>query len=242
MKKTLLALLALVTALSFSACGEDKKDEGSSTTGKVTKTDKKPEKKEKSATDEAEETVEGFLKAFCKLDFEAASKYLDDADAMPEELAALDIDAAMKEMMGDLPAEFAGYEDDFSAMAENVIDSMLSKMDYEILDSKEDGDEVIVEVDLTIPDTTAMDSMGDELTSELETLVMDIATKAMENGSLTESSTEAEVMDYLMPKLMDGMEVLMTEYVNDLETSTETIELVVYQDGDDWVISAEDME
>lgn len=233
MKKLMALLLALVLSFSLVACGKN--------------TEKDDTKEETKATDKAEKdieeataVVEDFMDALMDLDAKKAAKYIDDEDAIPEEFSQYSdaLDDVLEGMMSGLPAEVEAYRDDIESRMKGFMDKVVAKakdvMDYEITDVEKDGDNYVFTVSLTAADD-ASDPFAD---LDIETFLAEKATEWYEDGTITDSSTEEDLFELMIPAMFDYMEEALDDV--ELETTTNSTELVVVPDGNDWIISADE--
>ena len=238
MKKLLMGILALTLALSFTACGEDSKKDSDKEETKQTET-KNDNKKEADPKDAAEDAVKGFMDAFCEFDFKEMEKYID--GELPAEFAEFDFSTIKEETVNSLPEELDAYKDDFGKMFDTAIDKMLATISYDITNVKEDGDNYVISVDVTMADFNALEeSLNNALTSDLSDKIVEIGEEAMENGDLSDDSTEQEVMDYLIPKAIDMIGDLLEDEIKNLERTTEEGEFVVTEVDGEWLINIEE--
>lgn len=235
MKKTILAVLALATALSFTACSKD-----NSTDEKDNKPAENQTVKEVSNTDKAEDTVDKFFSSLLALEFDDCKKYIDDFDALDIDFDEFSSISDYKEtVMKELPDELADYEDDFGSLFDNLIDEILDTMDYEILSSEEDGDNVAVEVKITVPEDT--DNIEDKISENLESSLNDIIEEMLNDGTITEDMSEDDLMKAIVPKVIDVMNDSISANIKNLKTTTQTIDVVVYEnDNGEWIINADE--
>lgn len=231
-----MGIIALTLALSFTACGEDsKKDSGKEETKQ---TETKKDDKKANPTDAAEDTVKGFMDAFCEFDFKEMEKYAD--GELPEEITEIDFTAIKDETINSLPEEMGAYKSQFEKMFDTAIDDMLATISYDITSVKETDDNITVKVDLTMADFNALEStIEDALSSDMEESIMKIATDAMESGDLTEDATEQDVIDYIMPKAIDLMGDILSDEIKGLEKTTEECEFILSEVDGEWLIDIE---
>lgn len=221
MKKLLSIVLALVLVLSVASCSlfGGEKDSAAS----------------------AEKTVESFMDALVDFDFKKLKNYIDDEDALPDEIADFDLEANLEKIIDDMPAELDDYSDDLRSIFNDLIDKIKKEISYEIKETTKDEDSYIVTVEVTLPD---MDSVNFEnlLTDSMdESSLMNILNEMIESGKITENTTEQEMFDLLMPEVFKIMEDAIKDI--EFETTTDEKEFVVVKSEDDkWVIDVEESE
>lgn len=208
MKKLTSLLLVLICALSMTACGGQN------------------EKK-------AREAVEGLMDATMALDFAGIEEYIDDASAVPEKIKNFNLDKLMEEM----PAELDAYSDEFKGIFNDIIGKAKSNMSYKINNVEEKDGEFTFAVDVAIPDFDSVDFeqiMGDKFNEDaMNTLIMDM----FNAGEITATSTQEEILDLFIPKLIE----ILKESISNIEIKTETEkqELVVTKVDGKWLVNAE---
>ena len=221
MKKLLSIVLALVLVLSVASCSlfGGEKDSAAS----------------------AEKTVESFMDALVDFDFKKLKNYVDDEDALPDEITNFDLEANLEKIIDDMPAELDDYSDDLRSIFNDLIDKIKKEISYEIKETTKDEDSYIVTVEVTLPD---MDSVNFEnlLTDSMdESSLMNILNEMIESGKITENTTEQEMFDLLMPEVFKIMEDAIKDI--EFETTTDEKEFVVVKSEDDkWVIDVEESE
>lgn len=238
MKKLLSLLLALAMTMSLAACGDKKDAEDANTeTKQEEKVEKKEDKKEEVDGEEAAtEAMEGFLDAICDLDFEAAEKFYD--GEIPAELKSSlgDLDTLVEEAMKEMPAEFGDYKKDFEDVLNVIVDKAKESISYEIKNVDGEGEEYKFTVEMAYPDENFdgekafTDAFGD-----VEEKTMELVTKLAEEGKITETSTEEDLMKAIIPELIN----LLKDAVKDVKIDTVTEEAeftVVLKDGE-WLVS-----
>jgi len=232
MKKLLSLILALSLTLSLAACGgkgEDKaKDEPNE------KKEVKADKKELKGEDAARDAAENFFDAFCDFDFEEAEKYFD--GEIPSDVKGA-YSMALDEMLAGMPAEMSAYKSDFEDIFNDLIEKMKKSVSYKITDVEGDGDEYIVSVELTMPDMESVDFdsvMSSSMEEELMTLVMEYA----ESGKITESMSEDEMMEIIMPELIKIIKNAFNDM--DFETTTDSGEITVAEIDGEWLVTEMD--
>ena len=229
MKKLLSLILALACAASLTACGGDKSDDK-----KEEPSTKTEVKKELDGEDAARDTAENFFDAFCDFEFEKAEKYYD--GEIPSDLKnafSLELD----KVMSDIPPELSPYKSEFEDLFNTMIEKSKQSFSYKITNVEGDGDEYIVSVDLTTPNVADVDfdaMLSGTMEEELMALVMEYA----ESGKITETMSEEEMMDILMPEMMK----ILKSVVNDIEfeTTTESGEITVAKVNGKWLVTEMD--
>jgi len=170
------------------------------------------------------------------LDVDAMENYLDDADAIPEDMANFDIDTLVDNAIDSNPA-IAPYEEDFTKFAEAVVEKMTDNMSYTIVETEKDGKDYVVTVEMTMPDFDEVNkSFEDTLKSSVSNQKMnELITKLFTNGTITASSSQQEILDAVMPEVIN----LMIESVDDfkVDTETEEKELTISKIDGEWLIN-----
>lgn len=214
MKKILSLMLALVLVFSMTACGVGEKEN----------------------EEAAKNVVESFLSAVSNLEMDKLKDYVVDEDEIPEEFAEMSIDKVMSEM----PEEMEPYSEDFKKLFGGLFDKVKDKIEYEIKDvTKEEDDKYAVSVELTMPklDDVDIESVVEENISEEDLTA--IAMRLFAEGRITVNSTQQEIMDVLMPDVINALEDVFDGI--ELETETEEKEFVVVKTEDDkWLIDAKE--
>ncbi len=214
MKKILSLMLALVLVFSMTACGVSEKEN----------------------EEAAKNVVESFLSAVSNLEMDKLKDYVVDEDEIPEEFAEMSIDKVMSEM----PEEMEPYSEDFKKLFGGLFDKVKDKIEYEIKDvTKEEDDKYAVSVELTMPklDDVDIESVVEENISEEDLTA--IAMRLFAEGRITVNSTQQEIMDVLMPDVINALEDVFDGI--ELETETEEKEFVVVKTEDDkWLIDAKE--
>lgn len=235
MKKLLTGILALTLALSFTACGKDESTNDS-------KNPDTPKVEDKiSSTDAAKEVATSFMDAYKKFNIEEASQYVN--GEISEEIAQFDIENIKKEMLKTMPEDFAPMADYLTDMLDSVVDTISSSTEYKIISAEEDGDNVKVVVDVTSPNVDNLEATFENAMAEdMEQEMLVILTEAMESGALTESSTDEEMMEYLMPKIFEIAEEMIVEELKNAETTTKNFNLILTEVDGKWLIDPEKSE
>lgn len=208
MKKLLSLLLVLVCTISLVSCG--------------------------GTNDEAaRETVIAFMDAIADLDAETAEKYVDDASALPTEFKNLDLSKLMEGM----PSDLGDYTDDFETLFSGLMDKVKKEISYEIKESKKTDDGFVFTLDVTFPDfeTTNIDTLLEEQLDEesMQTLLMDMFT----SGEITADSTETDIMNLIMPKMLDMLKTAFDKI--EITTKTNESVFVVTKTDGQWLINTE---
>lgn len=215
-KKWTSVVLAVVMILSFAACSGN---------GKM------------SPTEEAEKTVDGYLSAVCDLNLKKAASYLDNPGEVPFE----DFDSAMEEILDAAIAEtpeMAPYREDFRKVFQTMAQGLKDGMSYRIVESKEDGDHVIVTVEFTMPDFESMNVLLDNYLAqeEVQSRMMEIVFGALAYAD----GTEQEQMDAIMPGMMALLDEAMTDCFQKMDSTTTEVDILVKKNADGkWLIDTE---
>ncbi len=216
MKKLLSLILALVLVFGVAAC---------SLFGN-------PEQ-------EATETAESFMDCLVNLEFDELGRYVVDEDALPPEITELDIDAEFKKALGDLPAEMTAYEADFEKIFDAIVNKIKEGLSYEIKSiDRNDFEGYTITVALTSPDFDTVDF--DTVFSDIadEGALSDIILQMTNEGKITASSTEQEIIDLVMPEVIKLMEDAILDIEFDVTTEEEDLVIVKTDDGE-WLIDVE---
>ena len=212
MKKILSILMVAVMVLSLAACGTKDREE-------------------------AEKTLNEFMKAFSELDTKAMKDYLDDEEAVSNFEDA--IEAEVANMMGELPAMFDGYEEDFEEIVIDFVERYVAEASYEIKEVEEDKDEYTFTIEFTLPDPSSVDFEEEFLKYISEEEIKQLVQNEVSAGNLTEYSTEKEVYKVIMPKLISVIkEAFEGLEIEDMETEETEEEIVVVKTDGKWLIDA----
>ena len=234
MKKLLSILLAFVLMFSLVSCGEIKDSDNKE------KFKNQEVKKEEKKTDKqlVEETVKGFFDDLSELNFGGMKSYLSDSTSLPEEFNAYNLDELVDETFSSLPAEAQGYIDEGTVKTyiESVLNKMKGYISYEIADiTKANDEEYKAVVNLTLPDpesSNANEVLGEYMTEEG---TMTLLQQLYEEGTITEESTQDEILGALMLKIF----TVATEAIDEVEFKTVTNSaeyIVVKNDAGKWLI------
>lgn len=224
MKKVLCLLLALATVLAFAGCG-NKQAPASETPAAETPAPVSDE-------DQAKAVVEGYINALFTFDAEEAKKYVDDESVIGE---APDVDAIVDALLAEAPM-MEDYRGDLTDLLNLTLDTMMANADYKLGDITKDGDNFVIAAEITLPDMTSDPTIAlQEAMSE--DAMTDVAMKLMDEGKITESTTEEEMFAIIMPEVFKIAE----EEIEKMEFETATTEgkFVVVKNGDNWVIDTE---
>ena len=209
MKKLLALILALICVLSTTACGSISQED-------------------------AEKTAKTFLDAYMDLDKDKIEDIVDNPDKLE---AIIDYDAKKKEAMETLPENLKAYEANYEEFFDAVFEKMKSKMSYTIKDTVVNGSEATVTAEIVIPNTESFDAkavLSERLNDEA---IKKMVTELAKEGKITKDSTKDEILDLIMPLMIDQM----VETVDDINFETETLtkDLVVYKKDGKLLINAE---
>lgn len=186
--------------------------------------------------EEAAPVVEGFLSAFSALDAPAMKTYAHESKVFEQE-AFLNFEkicnGGLMDMMGEDAAIFAGNEEQLERLVTAMIEKLSSTISYKISEGKQLADgSVEFDVEVTVFDPESVNvHFGQHLANSMsQEKLMEIVTELMNNGTITESTTEEEMMSILMPVIMD----IAIEAIQTMELSTTTISgtlVVTRKDG-----------
>ena len=242
MKKLLSILLALTMVFSLAACGGDKAEKEAKKGEKVVDVVKDDEKtKEKDDEALAEETVEGAMDAFCELNLKEFAGYVNgeaDLGDMPFENKDDLTDMFLEELGSDPGME--GMIELIQPVFETVVDAMLDSMTYEITDVSEDNGDYNFTVNFECMDFEALDDFDSLMEgTDFETTMMEVVTELMESGDITEDMSEEEMMEALIPSLVEILEDVIVEALESVDTNEAELEFVVTEEDGEWLIDAE---
>ncbi|MBQ4543204.1 MAG: hypothetical protein IJA19_03430 [Clostridia bacterium] len=181
----------------------------------------------------ARETAEGFLSAYCELDIQKMMGFVDDTSKLPDDVK----DFSMEKIMGEFPEELKAYTGEFEKVVNVFFDKAKEKMSYSIKESAEieGGYEFVVDI---IQADFENSEFEDKLTESLSTeKATEIVNELLSSGAITYQSTQEEIYNALVPKVVSIME----EVVNGLEIATKTEQgtvVVIEKDGQ-WFVSAD---
>ncbi len=222
-KIALCAMLTLALVLSFAACNNDAKES---------------EVKEEPKNDVvAEETAKDFMDALNEFDVDKMADCCADPDAFKDMLGFDDVKDAVFEGMAE-----AGVDGEMAEMmapfADGVIDIMKNRIDYEVVSVKEDGDDYIVTVEYSVPDFGVAGETLNTAFSEEESAALgeEIAQELVENGTITQTSTQEEIMDALINSMIDKLLPIMEEAIENAEIVTEKAEIKVVEKDGKWFV------
>lgn len=200
-KSSLCLLLALVISISFAACGDKKADN------------------EK----EARKTVENFYDAFCELNFNKMSKYVDKPEIFEEIKEQLDLDKIVNSLVSEEPM-LSDYKKEFKNLLEKLINKFTDVLEYEINWVKKDGDNYIAEVETTVFEDDVADIIADAMNDAFsEQAMQDLLNKLIADGTITAEDSEDEVLE----KIFDDFFDYADEIVDNIEFETKTDESVI---------------
>ena len=201
MKRVLALILALACILSVTACGAEGK---------------------------AKRAAEGFLTAFCELDFDRAAEFVDSPEDMPEALKNLDLD----EMLEDIPEEYREkYGDEIEAVISKLIARVKANCSYVINGIIEKDDAYEVDVTMTVPDVEDVDFSSILSESNL----LKLLGEKLGDGTISLSSSEEEIVDALLPdviKMLDNAIESITIGSEEMD-----VDLVVVEIDGKWLVS-----
>ena len=186
-----------------------------------------------------ENTVKSFMDTLMEFKFDELAKYVVDKDELPEEITGLDLTAVFNEAMDELPAEFEGYVGEFEKIFSGVMDLLKDKVGYEIkaIEKGDDKGKYSVTLDLTVPEVADVDFENILTEGMNEEQLTGMLMEMFEAGTITENTSEQEMMDLIMPKVIE----IMNNSIKNMtfESSTEEIEFDVVKENGEWLIDAE---
>lgn len=258
MKKILALLIAAtMTVVALTACSGSSTD--SDDTESVAVVEKKADKEEKEDKEEKadkEETTEvdgakeskkvaeEFMAACIAFDLKKMVDYVGEDDS---DLPFKDLADAKKTLIDELGEDesMKDFAEEFEGIIDSMFKSMTDAMSYEIEEGKKvvtnNGEKYVYPVTLNlIAEDTDVDTQFEELMEDSmsEEAMQELALELLEEGKITESSSEEEIMkavfDAILPKMEEAVEKLEWE-----TTSTEGEIVVVEKDGK-WVIDVEE--
>ncbi len=211
LRKILCLMLALVCVLAFAGCGGGQNDE-------------------QAATD----TVESFMDALMDLDIEEMKEYVTDEDDLDfgkfEEITA---EALLDEITAGEP-QMAAFADDFEPICEKMIDMIKDNLSYEITEVEKDGKNFVFAVEIEVPD---FDGMSSNLNRSMNSIdINSIAQELLTSGKITATSSQQDIMNAIMPKIISVMDDALDNVK--VTTDTEDCEVIVVKEGKEWLIDA----
>lgn len=220
LKQMLCVLLAVVMVLALAACGSN---------GGGSKETVPPDK-----------VVEAFMDAYLAMDFQTATTYLDDASVLKD---AVEYDSAkqgfLDDFVGQTP-EMEPYRDDFEEFFDHMMQSIMDSIQYKIISTDVDGSNATVKIQVDAPDFDSidMDAAMESVTGE--DALMKILMPLIEDGTLTQNSTQEEMYDILVPEMIRLMTEAMDEAIANADPSEsgEDDFHLVQKDGK-WIIDTE---
>ena len=190
--------------------------------------------------EQARQVVENYLEALTSFKFKEAASYTNDPDALMADAPYESTQDAMDKIIETLPEEFQAYKTDVIAFGEALFENLQEKMSYQILNVEKDGETYLASIEITSIDfdnfdsTTLMNNMMQNINVE------ELLTELLENGSITETMSEEEMMDVLFPALFQKMAEAAIELP--VETTTEKEEFSVIQMDGTWVLDVSSLQ
>jgi len=181
------------------------------------------------------ETVESCFDSLVNFDFEKIKDFFVDENDIPKEISELDVAAEFEKLMGNMPAELEEFSPEFEEMMYYAFDKIKSECSYEITDIVRDkSTRYIVSMNLTLPDVEKVDFEKLITDSFDEQIVTDTLMEMANEGKLTASSSEQEMMALVMPKMVEIIKATIDGI--EFETTTESFEFPVkLQDDGRWM-------
>lgn len=234
LKTILMIMLMSSLILTFTSCGKDGDKISSSQSDEGASKEDKKNSKEK-----AEETVDGFMQALCKFDIEKMSKYTLDPDSVKDAIGFDDLKTYVTEEI------YSGSTDEeiqmMSTLLEPVIDSYLEAvydtMSYEITSSKKEGKDYVITTDFTYLDfESAEEKLEGTMNEDMGTAGQEVLTKLMEEGKITEDTTQEEMAKLLFEGVAEKLVPIIEKSIIEAPRATEEFIFFVTQKGENWYI------
>ena len=236
-KKLLCMFLACLLVLSIASCGQSNDADKDDDKDTSTKTEETVKEEKLSDSDMVEKVANDFMDSLCKLDVEKAVTYLDNYDG---ELPFKNKDELINNFCEELLAEegLDAYKDDFVKIMSKAFDSLIDTMSYKIEDTNVDGDNAKVKISITMADTENIDF--DEVLSDMDFDPEAYIQELTDSGKITDSMSEEEIMNAIMPKLLEIMGDCFDVAFKNADTTTIDDEMELTKNGDNWIISGGD--
>lgn len=219
MKKILTLIIAISSIFMFASCGADTTTEP-----------------------DARATLTSFMDSLITLDIDQALNYTNDKGAIDSTLLDdLNLEKVLTDTLASNPNTSA-YADLFTPMFDSIISKVASTMSYQINDYSGSGNEYSYNVDITVPDMDATgnvealltDAMGEHLSEEG---ITKIATDLFTSGKITLDSSESDIFNAVIEKLLPDIEAAITNI--DIKTKVIPATFVITDDSGEWKINVE---
>lgn len=219
MKKILTLIIAISSIFMFASCGADTTTEP-----------------------DARATLTSFMDSLITLDIDQALNYTNDKGAIDSTLLDdLNLEKVLTDTLASNPNTSA-YADLFTPMFDSIISKVANTMSYQINDYSGSGNEYSYNVDITVPDMDATgnvealltDAMGEHLSEEG---ITKIATDLFTSGKITLDSSESDIFNAVIEKLLPDIEAAITNI--DIKTKVIPATFVITDDSGEWKINVE---
>lgn len=253
LKRILLLLLALACVLAMVACDDKKEssskkdDDDEDESVEITVSDDADSDITEASSEEsvpapeisvedADAAIKAFFDALVQLDATGLKDACHDSEIFYSE-SFLEFEKICSgdfgEMLGDDAAMFAGHEEKLGEMVQAIIDKLSQTMSYQLSEGRRIGnDTVVYDVEMTMFNA---DQIGTIMTEQLsnalsEQVVIQLVTELMSNGTITNSTTEEELYEILIPVILD----MVIDAIRNMELTSQTISgefAVIEKDG-----------
>ena len=187
----------------------------------------------KSGEKEARAALENYLSALLKLDGNAASQYI---DHLPENFDDITLDS----FMGSMPDMLHPYESELKTMYDVLIGRVTEKTAFEIKNVEGKGEEYTYTVTINTPDFESLDIEAVLTDSINQDAITDIVLDAFHSGKLGVNSSEKEILDVVMPIVIEHANEAIADMSLDFNEEDEKF-VVTLQNGK-WLVNAEKSE
>ncbi len=181
---------------------------------------------------EARQTAVNFLNAFMDFDFETMCLYVDDVTELQETTEMMKYDSIVE----NLPEEIQAFSDDFEEIYEIAFEKIRECMSYTIKDLRKDGDDYVFVVDITGV-SQSQDIEGIITESFDEETMTEFTMEMLSSGKITVSMTEEEMMEVIIPGIIEMMKPIIEGI--EFETETAQQDLVVSKTNGKWLVNGE---
>lgn len=226
-------LLVLAMALSFVACGREKNNTGSKVSQK--------QQSEKEARIVAEE----FLNEVSNCNLKKAKTYVtagtkNKLDGWDEVEGKDTLKKTLTDSMGGVTEALPKKTyDKIDVWSGDLVDKVVENISYEI-DSAECTEEnkVVVKGVFKYKD---FEKIGSSIeVSDSEKMAEDIIRDAYKKGTITEKSSEADIIDVAIEGMLDIMKDEIVKCIDNLDVLTDNFELVMRKNDGKWTIIADE--
>ena len=224
LKKLLCMLLAAMMIFALTACGDkasDEKDAKNKTT-----VEKDPEA-------EVNKVAADFMDSFCKLDFKSASDLMEEVDKDLPFQNLDDLKTISLNQMVEASPELEPYKDSFTGIFDLVFGAITDSMNYTIDETQIDGDSATVKISFEMIEADALSSIDfDDIDFDAESYVKEL----LADGTLSASSSQEDVINALMPKMIEIMSTSIEEKMKNIGTQSDELELKLKKEDGKWII------